>query len=180
MLEHSQNKILAIGRFAEQKGFDLLIETWSYVEKKYQDWFLEIVGEGAGKKELEEKINSLGLKNVIISPFAKNVRQKYADASIYVLSSRYEGFALVLLEAISMSLPIVSFNCPKGPEEIIEDGVNGYLVPPLNTKMLADKLMLLMGDVEKRKEMGKNGYLLSKKFKIENITAQWINLLESI
>ena len=79
-----------------------------------------------------------------------------------------------------MSLPIVSFNCPKGPEEIIEDGVNGYLVPPFNTEMLADKLMLLMGDVEKRKEMGKNGYLLSKKFKIENITAQWINLLESI
>ena len=77
---------------------------------------------GFGKKELEDKINSLGLKNVIISPFAKNVRQKYADASIYVLSSRYEGFALVLLEAISMSLPIVSFNCPKGPEEIIEDG----------------------------------------------------------
>lgn len=180
LLEHSQNKILAIGRFAEQKGFDLLIETWSYVEKKYQDWFLEIVGEGAGKKELEDKINSLGLKNVIISPFVKNVRQKYADASIYVLSSRYEGLCLVLLEAISMSLPIVSFNCPKGPEEIIEDGVNGYLVPPLNTKMLADKLMLLMGDVEKRKEMGKNGYLLSKKFKIENITAQWINLLESI
>lgn len=178
--EHSGKTVLAIGRFTEQKGFDLLVEAWSKVEKKNNDWVLEIVGDGYGKNEIEDKIKSLGLKNIIISPFTKNIRKKYEEASIYVLSSRYEGFVLVLLEAMSMSLPIISFNCPKGPQEVIDDGINGFLVPPLNTNLLADKLCQLMENEHQRKEMGKNGYIKSGEFKIDNIMTQWVNLFESI
>ena len=178
--EHSSKKVLAIGRFTEQKGFDLLVEAWSKVEKKNNDWVLEIVGDGYGRNEIEDKIKSLGLKNIIISPFTKDIRKKYEEASIYVLSSRYEGLGLVLLEAMSMSLPIISFNCPKGPQEVIDDGINGFLIPPLDTNLLADKLCQLMENEHQRQEMGKNGYIKSGEFKMDNITTQWVNLLESI
>ncbi len=179
-LHHNGKKVLAIGRFAEQKGFDLLLRSWAIVERMNDDWTLEIVGDGAQRKELEDEIENLGLQRVLISPFTTDIKKKYQDASAYVLSSRHEGFALVLLEAMSMSLPIVSFNCPTGPEEIVKDGVNGYLVTPLDTDGMAKKLLLLMENDEKRKEMGRNSFQLSKQYQMSNIMCQWIELLESV
>lgn len=177
---HTNKKVLAIGRFVDQKGFDLLVDVWAKVEKVKTDWMLEIVGDGCRKDAIIDKIKSLNLKNITISPFTQDIRKKYADASIYVLSSRYEGFALVLLEALSMSLPVVAFNCPKGPEELIEEGVNGYLVPPLDIPALAEKLLLLMNDEQARTLMGKNAFQISQKFKMKSILPQWIELLESV
>lgn len=179
-IEHNNKVVLAVGRLSEEKGFDLLLDAWSKVESMRSDWSLEIVGDGYQKKELINKIQSLRLQNVLLSPFTKTISQKYADASIFVLPSRHEGFGLALIEAMSMSLPIVSFNCPTGPKEIIKEGKNGYLVSPLNTEEMAAKLLGLMGDKEKRNEMGKNSYQLSKQYKLSNILSQWIELLESV
>lgn len=177
---HTEKKVLAIGRFAEQKGFDLLLRSWAIVEKTADDWTLEIVGDGFQKKELENMIENLGLKNVLLSPFTKNIKEKYQDASVYVLSSRYEGFVLVLLEAMSMSLPVVAFDCHTGPRELVDDGRNGFLVPPLDTRQLAEKLLLVMTNETLRKEMSHHSFEKSKQYRMENILPQWTELIESL
>ena len=177
---HTAKKVLAIGRLQEQKGFDMLLQSWARVEQAKADWTLEIVGDGFQKEELEGIISKLGLRHVVISPFTSEIKKKYQEASIYVLSSRYEGFALVLLEAMAMSLPIVSFDCHTGPSELIENGRNGFIVPPLDTDALADKLIQLINDGELRQSMSHRSYEMSAQYRMKNILPQWIQLLESI
>ncbi len=177
---HQTKKVLAIGRLAEQKGFDLLLQSWARVEKANGEWELEIVGDGFQKEELEQIISDLDLRRVSISPFTTDIREKYRESSLYVLSSRYEGLGLVLLEAMSMSLPVVSFDCQTGPGELVEDGRNGFLVPPLDTEALADRLLRLMGDGELRQAMSHQSFEMSRQYRMENILPQWIELLESL
>lgn len=179
-IKHDSHKVLAIGRLTEQKGFDLLLDAWRIVEAGGCDWVLEIVGDGFLREKLEKLRSKLGLKHVVFSPFTKDVRKKYEEASIFVLSSRYEGFGLVLIEANSMSLPLVSFDCKYGPSEIIQDGENGFLVPANDTKAMADRILTLVKDDQLREEMSLNGFLMSQKYKIDNIVSQWIDLFESL
>ncbi len=177
---HQAKKVLAIGRLTDQKGFDLLLQSWARVERANEEWELEIVGDGSQKAELEQIISDLDLRRVSISPFTNDIREKYRESSLYVLSSRYEGFALVLLEAMSMSLPIVSFDCRTGPSELIEDGRNGFLVPPLDTEALADRMNRLISNEELRQAMSHQSFEMSKQYRMENILPQWIELLESL
>ncbi|MCI6861885.1 MAG: glycosyltransferase, partial [Prevotella sp.] len=110
----------------------------------------------------------------------KDVNSKYEEASIYALSSRFEGFPMVLLEAASMSLPIVAFDCKTGPNEIIEDGKTGFLVEPENVEQFAEKLMILMKDDELRAEMGRKAFESSKRFTIDKIVSCWAELLKRL
>lgn len=176
---HKEHKVLALGRFAYQKGFDYLLRAWAIVEKKMPNWTLEIVGDdGKDEAGLNELKNQLGLEHVSLQLATKNVNAKYEEASIYALSSRFEGFPMVLLEATSMSLPIVAFDCKTGPNEIITDGENGFLVEPGNIEQFAEKLLLLMNNDELKTEMGRNAYESSKRFCIDKIVEQWVELIE--
>lgn len=176
---HKEKKVLALGRFAYQKGFDNLLKSWQIVEPKMPDWTLEIVGDdGKDEAGLHELVRQLNLKHVSLQLATKDVNSKYEEASIYALSSRFEGFPMVLLEATSMSLPIVAFDCKTGPNEIITDSENGFLVEPENVEQFAQKLMILMKNDELRAEMGLKAYESSKRFCIDKIVEQWVELIE--
>ena len=177
-INHNEKKVISVGRLEYQKGMDLLVDAWAMIEGK-TDWILEIVGEGSWKERLQEQIKEQNLKHVILSPYTDDVKSKYAGASIYVLPSRTEGFGLVLVEAATMSLPAVAFDCG-GPKEIIKEGYNGFLIKPENPQMLAEKMLTLINDDKLREQMSKNAFEESKKYRIDNIINQWEKLIKSL
>ncbi len=172
-------KVLAIGRFEYQKNFKELIDIWAIVHKVKPDWQLDIVGGGyllnsikdyAKKLGLEESINFCGISN--------QVEGYYLNSSIYALSSHYEGLPMVLLEAQAMGLPIVSYTCPSGPRDIVTDGKDGFLITPNDKNAFAEALVKLIEHEELRKQMGKNAKESSKRFEVESIMPQWMELFE--
>lgn len=177
----NNRQVIAVGRYVYQKGFDILINSWSFVNKKHPEWTLRIYGEGKMKTELEELIQSLNLsKCCILEPTVSNISEKYIESSIFVLSSRFEGFGMVITEAMACGVPAVSFACPCGPKDIISDGVDGLLVACENEVELADKICYLIENEEKRKEMGRQARINVERFKMENIANQWKELFESL
>ena len=127
-MESRKKTILAVGRLHEQKGFDLLLQVWAEVEKKYPDWTLRIVGEGPKRTELEEQTMKLKLERVQLAGGTNNVAKEYTEASLFVLSSRYEGLPLALIEAMWCGVPCVAFDCPHGPAELLTDE-RGWIAP---------------------------------------------------
>ena len=177
-LENKQ--VIAVGRYAYQKGFDLLIEAWKLVIEKHPDWTLNIYGSGE-RKAFQEQIIRLGIeKNCILNGPTSNINEKYAESSILAFSSRFEGFGMVLLEAMNCGIPCVSFACPCGPKDIITDGKNGYLVEPNNIEALAERICYLIENEEVRKEMGKAARKRAEDFTEEKIMKQWVDLFENI
>ena len=120
----------------------------------------------------------MGCKHVVCSPPTKNIPGKLAETAIFALSSRFEGFGLVITEAMTCSVPTVSYACPQGPAEIIKDGEDGFLVEPENTIEFAEKLLVLMNDEELRTKMGRAAYQNSKRFSMDTIIKEWIKLIE--
>ena len=174
-------KVISIGRLDEQKGFDILIDVWRKVNEKHPDWILEIYGEGSLRKELQDKIDSLNLTDtLILKGNEKNIQLKYLESSIYVMSSRYEGMPMVLLEAMSCGLPLVSFDCPCGPKDIIKDGENGFLIKFGNIDEMAEKISYLIENEDKRIEIGKKSKELSYNYLEEKIMNQWKELFENL
>ena len=174
-------KIISVGRLEEQKGYDILINVWNIVSKKYPDWILEIYGEGSERENLQNKINKLGLeKSFLLKGATKDIQDKYLESSIYVMSSRYEGMPMVLLEAMACGLPIVSFNCPCGPKDIIKDKEDGFLIPFGDIELMAEKIEELIIDEEKRKLFGKNAKRNVQRFSQDKIMNQWQELFENL
>lgn len=177
----NQPVVMAAGRLTEQKGFDKLIEAWSIVCKKVDGWFLHIYGEGALRNELQKLIDKEGLsKRCFLDGVCNNMKEKYLGSSIFVLSSVYEGFGLVLTEAMTCGVPVVSFACPCGPRDIIADEESGFLVSQGNVEELADKLIYLIQNPEKRKEMGAKAKLGAVNFSKEKVMKMWIELFEDL
>lgn len=176
----NSQKIIAAGRYTWQKGFDLLIEAWSIVHEQHKDWHLNIYGNG--EHEVFQKIaDDKGLSHsVICHPACADIYSKYQDSSIFVLSSRYEGFGLVIAEAMSCGIPVVAFACPCGPKDIITDNENGLLVENGNIQQLAQKICFLIEHKEIRKQMGRKARESSFKFTQEIIMKQWTELFNSI
>lgn len=180
-LSHSSFKVLSLGRFAHEKGFDLLLKAWAIVEKKIEGWTLDIWGDtGQDTGNVYSTFNQLKLERAFLHPSTKNVDQLFREAAIYVLPSRSEGLGLVLIEAGSFGLPLVAFDCPNGPREIIKNGENGFLVEPENVEQLAEKLLQLMNNESLRTRMGVNAYTNSKHFGVDAVLPQWIQLIENI
>lgn len=177
----SEKIVLSIGRYTRQKGFDFLIEAAAKLKKEFPDWKFKIVGSGEDEKLLKNLIAEYHLEDYVklLLP-TNNVVDLYKSASIYCMSSRFEGLPMVLLEAKCCGLPIVSFNCPEGPSEVIENNKDGFLCKTENPDDLAEKLKILMSDEKIREQFGKKSYVNSKRFSPENIAKKWKQLLESI
>lgn len=177
-----QNKrVIAIGKQSYQKAYDLLIESWAQLPEHHQDWELHIYGKIEKDLQLADMAEGLGIsKQIFFHSPEKKVEGKIIESSIFVLSSRYEGFGMVIIEAMSCGLPVVSFDCPHGPGDIIENNKTGFLVEYGNTSKFAEKLQLLMSDEELRVQMGSAGRKTSKKYNQENIIPQWDGLFKNL
>lgn len=167
----------------DQKGFLRLIDIWKMVQKKeiYKDWTLTIVGDGELKKTIEQKIKAYELENsVILKPFTKEIEKEYLQASIYAMTSLYEGFPMVLVEVSSYGVPLVSFDINTGPSDIIENKKSGFLIEDGNFQEFADKICLLMDNENLRKQMGQNAKeKIQNEFSKEIIMQKWIKLINS-
>lgn len=173
-------KVISVGRYSYQKGFDMLIEAWSLVIGKHRDWKLYIYGNG-DRSEFESLVERFQLKDsVFCMPGTEDIVSVYSNCSIYVMSSRYEGFGLVLTEAMSCGLPCISFDCPHGPSEIIDDGKDGYLVERNNIYMLAEKMDKLMTNSDLRRTLGTMARQNVMRYDKKNIMKRWITLLEAL
>lgn len=171
--------VLALGRFTEQKGFDLLIEAWSIVCQKDSEWSLNLIGGGEDADTLKQQAQDLGISNRIkfIDP-TPDVISYYQSSSFYCMSSRFEGLPMVLLEAQAFGLPIVAFDCDTGPAELIHHDELGYLVEPLNTLKLANAMLSMMAlDQAQYDDMVTAIKLNSKNFHSHNIALKWLAIL---
>jgi len=176
-------KAIAAGRIAPVKGFENLITAWSIVIKKHPDWILEIYGQDYldSQQKLQQQIDSLGLQDKVIFAGTTNaMRETMCDHSMYLMSSQTECFPMVLLESLSIGLPIVSFDSPTGPRNIITNEEDGFLVEYNNIDALAQKIILLISDTKLRKEFGLKAKANSNRFSPQIVMQQWKQLLQGI
>lgn len=169
--------VISVGRYNEQKGYDLLIQAWLFVVQKHPDWTIDIYGEGELHNELQKQICNLKLeKQIHLCKPVTNIIQKYIESSFYVMSSRFEGFGLVLTEAMSCGLPCISFDCPSGPSEIIKNEEDGLLIENGNIEALAEGICHLIEHNEKRIRMGKKAQYNIQRYAPEHIMKKWNEL----
>lgn len=174
-----QNKtVVAVGRYTWQKGFDMLLRAWRKVEEVRQDWQLKIVGAG-DSSEYSRLAQELQLKCVEFSGPVKDVNEVFGQSSIMAFSSRYEGFGMVLIEAMACGVPTVSFACPCGPSDIISDGIDGYLVPDFDVDVFAGRLLSLMSADKERIEMGLRARDNMMRFRQVDVMRRWMALFTS-
>ena len=174
-----KKNVLAVGRYAYQKGYDMLLKAWAIVEKKCPEWELNVYGQG--DREPYDKIaKELQLKNCHLNGSVSNINEKYLDSSVFVISSRFEGLSMSLLEAMSFGLPVVSFACPCGFRDVITSGVNGVLVPKNNVEMLADQIIEVIQNPKFRNELGKKARERSQDFRLDVLAEKWRELFESL
>lgn len=147
-------KVICVARYSHEKGIDLLLKAWKEVESQIDDWRLDVFGEGE-RSPYEQLIDNLGIDRAhcALNGRTTDVEKEYCDSSIFVLSSRFEGFGMVIVEAMACGLPVVAFDCPWGPQAIISDGEDGLLVENGNPSALAQGLIALIKDDGKRKVM---------------------------
>lgn len=174
----STKNILAVGRLTYQKGFDLLLKSWTLINKNYPDWTLTIVGDGEDKKSLERLIDDNNLrKSVKLVGKTNNISEYYASAEFLCLSSRFEGFPMVLLEALSFGLPVVSFDCDTGPSELLNN-TGSILVPPDNIDEFSKAMGNMIEDKNLRMSTSTNSIIKSQDYQPNAILRKWINLIE--
>lgn len=173
-------RVISVGRLTPVKGLERLLKIWKIVNSKHPDWHLDIFGNGSLKNELIYYANENNIKNIILRGIAHDISQEYANSSIFVLSSYYEGFSLVILEAMMHGVPCIAFDCPNGPRSIIQNNQCGFLIEDGDNSLFAEKLCELIENQNLRKKFSTAAIERSKLFNIEVIMKQWKFLFESL
>lgn len=174
-----QKTVLAVGRLVRQKNFTSLIRAWRRVSATCPDWNLKIWGDGEQRAELERLIGEYGLNaSIHLMGYSDDILSKYLEGSVFVLSSLFEGFGMVIVEAMSCGLPVVSYACPCGPSDIIREGMDGFLVPPGDEDALAERIIRLIRDRDLRIRMGASARERSEDYHPRIVMAQWDELFK--
>lgn len=180
---HSHKQVLAVGHLRYEKGYDRLIKAWALVSKHHPEWILSIVGsfdDTAEVRRLRQIIKSLKLTTVQLLPPSNDILYFYANSSVLVLTSRYEGMPLVLLEAMACGLPCLAFDCPCGPRDIITNGVDGILVKNNDIATFAEELKRLLESKKLRHQLGANGPSKAEQFSLPVVMQRWDALFTSL
>lgn len=179
--DYNKRRAIAVGKLDAQKGFDMLIDAWNINKDKLKDWTLDIFGQGEWEEMLQNKIISFGLeKNIFLKGVTKNIQNEFLNSSLFLFSSRYEGFSLVFIEAMNCALPVISFNCPQGPSELIANNDIGLLIPEKDIRKFANGILTLTSNEDLRKSMGYNAKQKALQFSKTEIMKQWTDLFESL
>ncbi|MCI5990193.1 MAG: glycosyltransferase family 4 protein [Bacteroidales bacterium] len=176
-------RVIAVGRLDYQKGFDRLIDAWVLVRKdgRFADWRLDIFGQGEWKEMLQRKIRTLGVgDSARLNAPVKDIAAEYKASSMLVMSSHYEGFPMVMVEAMSAGLPVVTFDYKCGPKDIIDDGRNGLLVKEGDIRGLADAMMSLMASPATLRRMSVEAKKVTERFSEEKVMGMWVRLYEGL
>lgn len=177
------HRIIAVGRLDYQKGFDRLIRAWEIVQRNsyFADWRLDIFGQGEWQEMLQKMIDERHLQDTMrINRPTNTIGSEYAKSSLIVMTSNYEGFGMVLVEAMACGVPAIAFDCKCGPKDIIKDGENGLLVSNGDIQALADAMMNVMVDEEYRKRLSKNALNVVSTYSEETVMNKWISLFNSL
>jgi len=173
--ERRTKTVLAVGRLVAQKNFEELLRIWSLVKEKNPGWRLRIVGNGSLEHSLKTVAVELDISDSVdFVGFSDKIEEEMNQASIYVMTSLYEGFGLVLVEAQNSGLPCVSYDLPYGPSDIIHDAVDGFIVENKDKEAFAEKLDMLMNDEKMCEEMSLRAKQNAKRFSTETIIGQWM------
>ena len=177
IINHKSPILLAVGRLHEQKGFDLLLQAWQPIEQAHPEWTLRIVGEGDKHAALEAQIRGLGLQHAVLAGQTADVVKEYRQASLFVLSSRYEGLPLALIEAMWCGLPCVAFDCPHGPAELLAED-RGWLVPNGDIAVLQQQLEYAMTHPEEASQRAQEAQRYAQAtYSEEHIMPLWENII---
>lgn len=176
----NSKRIISVGRLEWQKGYDRLIKIWEIVSKKHPDWQLAIFGSGTLETELKYTIQNASISNITIHPFTPDISHEYSKSAIFALSSRFEGFPLVLLEALQHRLPCVVFDCPFGPKDVIDDERCGYIIDNNNIQQFAEKLSMLIENKELRERFSDAAKEKATAYNIDAIMQIWKRLFVSL
>jgi glycosyltransferase involved in cell wall biosynthesis len=176
----TEKRVIAVGRYVYQKGFDLLLQAWTIIEKQFTDWELVVFGDG-NREPYEHQMKELGIdrNRCHLNGPTADIQKEYVNSSIFAFSSRFEGFGMVLVEAMACGLPVVSFACPCGPKDIVRDGEDGFLVENGNVDDLAQQLIKLMADDNLRTAFAHRAHQNVQRFNMEHIALRWKSLFES-
>lgn len=177
----TEKRVIAVGRYCHEKGYDLLLKAWRIVQNSIADWRLEVFGEG-DRSQYDEMISSLNMDRYrcILHGRSSNIQDEFEKSSLAVCSSKFEGFGLVITEAMSCGLPVVSFDCPWGPRAIIKDGEDGLLVENGNVEKLADAIIWMIQHPEMRSKMASKAVENVQRFSIEKIAEKWKSLFDAL
>ena len=174
-------QVIAIGRLQKEKGFDQLIRLWEKIHSVCPDWKLHIYGDGPLRESLQMMINKTAARNTItLKGVVKDIQEVIKDYSLLVMTSIYEGLPMVLLEAQSAGLPILAYSFPCGPKDVVESGVDGYVVPNGDEIEFVNMAEKIMNNGDMRKSMGKRAYQNSSRFSVDVIMNQWKELFDSL
>ena len=179
----SSRRVIAVGRLDYQKGFDRLIQAWKLVQEldEFRDWHLDIFGQGEWHEMLQRMIEEGGMERTAhINRPTNQIGDEYAKSSLIVMTSNYEGFGMVLVEAMACGVPAVAFDCKCGPKDIISHGENGLLVANGDIRGLADAMMSVMGDDELRRRLSGNARKVVSVYSEEAVMQKWIRLFNSL
>jgi len=179
--ELSAKRVVSIGRYAYDKGNDLLLRAWAIIEKQAPDWTLDVYGNG-DRASYQQQLVELGIDQQRCHLYGPttDVKKVYLSSSLFVLPSRFEGFGLVLIEAMACGVPVIAFDCENGPRSIINHGASGFLIPPFDVEAMADKILLLMRDDTLRKAMGFKAQKAACQYDIDTVGKLWKQLFDEL